>query len=344
MSQHDIIEMPQKCSKGNTKSFEANAKFRNFCFTSFTETIPDIDDDIRFLAYGEEICPSTNKKHFQAFIIMKNQKRFSEMKKYLKKWLGSDVHFEAIKGSIEDNEAYCSKDGKYKEFGSKPKQGNRTDLVDLKDDILSGKTSVDDICIDNPAIYHQYGRTLSKIEDIYMRKQFRTEMTNGIWFYGPTGVGKSHIAFENFTPETHYVVPNDNGWWDGYTQQHTIIINDFRGNIPYNELLQLVDKWPHCVRRRCREPMPFTSKTVIITSSLPPDEVYKNRNEKDNIEQLLRRFSVRKLDTAPEKFGLNRAAPSTDAYTPPVGTASAREVTDICIKKVKILKRKTPIL
>ena len=344
MTNENENKMAQKCSKGNTKSFEPNAKFRNFCFTSFTETIPDITDDVRFLAYGIEICPTTNKQHYQAFIIMKNQRSFSGMKKYLKGWLEADVHFEPIKGTIEDNEKYCSKDGSYKEFGSKPKQGLRTDLIDLKDDIMSGKTSADSICIDNPEIYHQYGRTLTKIEDIYMRKQFRTEMTKGIWFYGATGVGKSHIAFENFTPETHYVVPNDNGWWDGYTQQDTIIINDFRGNIPYNEILQLVDKWPHSVRRRCREPMPFTSKTVIITSSLSPEEVFKNRNEKDKIEQLLRRFSVRKLDTPPTMCGLNRGVPSTDAHPPPVGTAAALGGLDMCIIKKKILKRKNVVL
>jgi len=327
MSTIDIVEMPQKCSKGNTMPFEAKSKFRNFCFTSFETTEPVINDDIRFLAYGQETCPTTNKQHWQCYLTMKNQKRFTEMKKFFKSWLGADVHFEPMNGSLKDNEKYCSKEGKYKEFGSKPKPGNRTDLIDLKEDIFNGSKTVDDICCDDPMIYHQYGRTLSKLEDIYMRKQFRTEMTKGIWYYGSTGVGKSHIAFENYSADTHYNVPNDQGWWDGYTQQPTCIINDFRGNIPYNELLQLVDKWPHCVRRRCREPMPFTSKTVIITSSLPPDEVYKNRNEKDNIEQLLRRFTVVRLDAQPP--------PKGDPTGAPLGGSS-----DICIPGGKDLKRK----
>ena len=121
-------------------------------------------------------------------------------------------------------------------------------------------------------------------------------MTKGIWYYGETGVGKSHLAFKDFTPETHYVHSEDNGWWDNYKQQPTVIINEFRGEIKYKELLELLDKWPHSVKRRNRCPLPFVSKLIIITSSLPPQEVYKNLNEKDKIAQLLRRLKVIKLE------------------------------------------------
>ena len=65
----------------------------------------------------------------------------------------------------------------------------------------------------NPEAYHQYGpRTLTKVEDIALRSKFRTEMTTCEWLSGPTGVGKSHRAFQGFTPDTHYVWKlNDGG-------------------------------------------------------------------------------------------------------------------------------------
>lgn len=97
-------------------------------------------------------------------------------------------------------------------------------------------------------------------------------MTEGFWYYGETGVGKSHRAFAEAGDDV-YVWVDDNGWWDGYTGQEVVIINDFRGGIKYNELLQLIDKWPYSVRRRGRPPMPFTSKKIIITSSMSPDQV-----------------------------------------------------------------------
>lgn len=164
---------------------------------------------------------------------------------------------------------------------------------------ISNGMMVDTIAIENPEIYHQYGRTLNKLEELRMRQVFRAEMTEGVWYYGETGVGKSHRAFKNYTPQTHYVLPNDNGWWDGYVQQDIVIINDFRGFLSYDFMLQMIDKWPFSVKRRGREPIPFISKKVIITSSLSPKEVYNKRNDNDSIKQLRRRMKVIKLSPYP---------------------------------------------
>jgi hypothetical protein len=56
-------------------------------------------------------------------------------------------------------------------------------------------------------------------------------------------------------------------------------------------MLQLVDKWPHSVKRRNREPAPFLAKTVIVTSALNIGGVYNGiATQDDNIAQLERRF------------------------------------------------------
>lgn len=243
---------------------------------------------IKYMVIGEEVGEE-GTPHLQGYAEFTYNVKFSTLKN-----LCSRVHWEKRKGSALQAAHYCMKDGKYEEKGELSQQGKRTDIDKVRNEILEGK-KVDMIVLENPEFYHQYGRTLSKIEDLAMRQKFRTEMTKGVWYWGSTGVGKSHIAFQNFHPSTHYVLPNDKGWWDAYTQQDTVIINDFRGEIKYNELLQLVDKWPYSVKRRGREPMPFTSKLVIITSSLPPCDIYKNRLEEDSLEQLLRRFEVKEV-------------------------------------------------
>lgn len=277
--------------EGNTVTSGQPPKDRWHSFTSYLKTEPIWDEKkMTFLAYGKETCPTTGRHHWQGFIRWKDPKTNSASGKALE-----NAHSEIMIGTIEQNEKYCSKEGEYKKFGQLPKQGARTDLEGLVENIMNLEITTDDVCTDNPFMYHMYGRTLDKAEDIALRKKFRTEMTQCVWYHGKTGVGKSHKAFENYTPETHYIWTDDRGWWDGYRQQEIVIINDFRGQIKYSELLELIDKWPKKVRRRNREPMPFTSKMIIITSVGKPEEVYHKLAQWDSLEQLHRRITLIEL-------------------------------------------------
>lgn len=259
-----------------------------------------------YILYGQEVCPKTGRVHHQGFIYFKNARK---SKKGVAKQLDK-CHVEICKGSIDQNFDYCSKDGKITEIGRRPQQGKRTDLISIKNKIMEGKTTVDDICVENPIAYHQYGRTLNKLEDIALRKKYRKWMTQCDWIWGPTGVGKSHIAMKKYyaEPENCYIYPNDNGWWDAYKGQETVIINEFRGGIPYGELLELIDKWPKQVRRRNREPVPFLAKKIIITSSLPPEEVYHNLSYNDSLDQLKRRINLKHLT---QKWSEGNTEPQT---------------------------------
>lgn len=268
------------------------SKFWCLTWNNFPENYKEVlvNSNCNYGIFGIEVGES-GTRHIQGYMEFATNQRLNKMKK-----INNEIHWETRKGTAEQAANYCKKENNYYEIGeiSKPKQGKRNDLILIKNEIMEGR-EVDEITLENPMVFHQYGRTLNKIEDIYLRTKFRTEMTECHWYFGPTGSGKSHKAFENFDPKTHYLFKNDNGWWDGYTQQEIVIINDFRGEIPYNQLLQLIDKWPMNVKRRNREPMPFTTKKIIITSSLAPQAIYKHRMEEDNIEQLLRRTQVFKF-------------------------------------------------
>jgi len=249
-----------------------------------------------YMVYQKERGES-GTEHYQIYVEFHNKLALSTVKKFFH----SSVHVEERRGTAKQASDYCKKpDSRIeegKEFGELSRQGDRVDLKALTDKILAKETTVDNIMVETPMTYHQYGRTLEKVEDIMQRKRKRTEMTEGIWYYGETGVGKSHVMFEDYDEGTHYLwKPTDKGWWDGYKGQETVLINDFRGEMPYNELLQLVDKWPYKVSRRGREPMSFISKKVIITSSLHPADIYKQQVlKKDKLGQLLRRFDVIEL-------------------------------------------------
>lgn len=266
-------------------------KSRGFCYTLNNYSQEEIAEvkQIRCLYHvrGYEVGQS-GTPHIQGYIYFENPRSFNAVKKLMKRW-----HIEPTKGSPSDNIKYCKKDGKFEEEGNPPGQGKRTDLVEIKNQIINGEKTVDEITLENPMIFHQYGRTLNKIEELKNRGKFRTWMTCGIWYHGKTGVGKSHKAFEGYHPATHFVYnTQDNGYWNGYTGQETVIINDFRGQIPYSELLNLVDKWPHTVKIKCSSPTPFLAKKVIITSAMHPHHCYPNLCQEDKLAQLERRFTI----------------------------------------------------
>jgi len=294
-------DKPKKVSPAVSKKRKSPPRLsiyaRQWCYTwnNYTE-----EDYARMKAWCEQYCTwwamgreegdKEKTPHIQGAFRTKNTRTFKNLKGVF-----PDVHFEIMKASCKRNDEYCTKDGKFEVGGKLPSQGKRTDLDDLKDAIKDG-VSLDDITMKRPTLYHQYGRTLEKVELICLRKKWRTEMTEGIWYWGETASGKSHRAFENFHPDTHYLVAlNDKGWWEGYKGQETVILNDFRGEMRYNELLQLIDKWPYDVKLRNKGKLPFISKRVIITSSLPPHKCFPNRQEEDDIAQLLRRIKVIEL-------------------------------------------------
>ncbi len=286
---------------------------RGFCGAEFGDVVENLIEeavekgDIRYFCSSPEKCPTTGREHLQYFVYFKHEKTVSAAFKYLKKHLDFTSPVTMCTGTPAQNRVYCGaedyvKDGKekkanpcFEELGTLPVKGKRVDLDKLKERVLQGET-VDNICLETPQAVHQYGRTLDRLEDIRLRSVKRTKMTKGIWIVGPTDVGKSHMAYD-LAGEDCYTWCNDNGWQDGYTGQKTVVINDFRGNIPFNELLQMVDKWPYSVRRRGRPPMPFTSELVIITTppSHHPEHCYRNLSDGDSVAQLLRRFDVREL-------------------------------------------------
>lgn len=253
---------------------------------------------IKYMAWGLEHCPQTGTQHHQCWVMFINPRSDDVKNLKIIGELFGNSHTEPMRGYLLQNAAYCRKENELHEWGDKPRQGSRTDLDDAVKRIRDGQDTAESICLDDPGFYHQYGRTLHKAEDILMRKRFRNFQTTAIWLWGRSGVGKTHAAFTNLSPETHYDKPLDDKWWDGYTGQETVILNDFRGEIAYPTLLTLIDKWPTSVIRRCREPFPFLSKHIIITSCKPPELVY-DQEPRDKMDQLLRRITVQEVAARP---------------------------------------------
>ena len=266
---------------------------RLWCFTNYdmnfnyTALVPE---PMQYIAWGDESCPTTSRPHHQGFVFL--AKKTDSIAK-VAHMLGG-CHVEPCRGSLDQNETYCSKMGSYHELGARPTQGQRNDLSAIAESVRSGATTYSALLETDPHAIHTYGRVLAQIQAQVDRGMRRTWMTEGWWLWGPTGTGKSERAFADYDPDTHYVLNlEDNGWWEGYEGQETVIFADFRGgNMKYATLLRLCDKYPVTVPRRGMSPAPFLAKKIIVTSSLPPEECYSGLASQDSLDQLHRRFKV----------------------------------------------------
>lgn len=269
-------------------------------------------NNVSYIVVGMEVGDS-GTPHLQGYVEFKNARRLAGVRKVI----SMRAAFFVRGGTPKQASDYCKKgeqshkeweesrengpnfglNANFREYGTRIEgaPGKRTDLIAVRDEITAGKP-VSELAFENPMLYHQYGRTLNYLEDLTLRNSVRDPSgCTGIWYFGPTNVGKSHLAMANFDPKIMYKFEDDKGWWDGYNGQKTVILNEFRGEIPYKRLLELCDKWNATVSRRNRPPMPFLATHMIVTSSMPPEDIYWRTDEKESIDQLLRRFTVVEL-------------------------------------------------
>ncbi len=204
-----------------------------------------------------------------------------------------------MRGRVMESEEYASKNGDdCADYGLPPMQGARHNLNEVFDTIKDGKLTADEICVENPEMFHQYGRTIDRLEMIALRRRWRTWMTECTWFCGESGSGKSHKCMEGFDPKTHFVKDLSVDWWDGYVGQEIVVLNEFRGEIKFSMMLAMIDKWPLQVKVRGKESVPFLAKKILISSVKTPEEVYKHSLDADavaNCEQWTRRVEVTRL-------------------------------------------------
>lgn len=185
----------------------------------------------RYHVYGHE---KVSTPHLQGYLEFKDAKTFSATKKIL----GKRVSFEYRKGTPYQAATYCKKDGvMIFEQGTIPKQGKRTDLEDVYE---MAKTNVEDTEISDyaPGLYMRYYKAIDRVKLNFLCKDRSFTKMNVYYIYGAAGIGKSkqaHDADPNLFELTDY------RWWNGYTGQKTILIDDFNGEIPYGYLLRLLD-------------------------------------------------------------------------------------------------------
>lgn len=241
-------------------------RFNLFCWTLYNHDEPIKPSCFDYQGGVQETCPSTGKLHWQCFGYSRNAMTCTALNKYLPR-----VHVEPCKGSLEDNEKYCSPgkgcndttfvpDTHYLQ-GDRPAQGHRSDLD------LAAKQAMDgDLKAINPATYVKYHRGLQALHNLHSVPYAGPRHV--YWFWGDTNTGKSRTAFYMF-PHA-YRQSSDAGWFDTYCGQPDVIIDDYaEGVLSIREFLCLTDRYPYHVKVK-GSMAPWKAVNIVFTSHYPP--------------------------------------------------------------------------
>jgi hypothetical protein len=266
-----------------------------------------------FLIYQPE-RGAEGTPHLQGFICFANPRAFAGVRR-----LFGDLnpHLERMRGTCQQAIDYCRKDDSrdvgagfgVQVFGVEPDgpgQGSRTDLAAIGERLRQGET-VKSVAEDHPADFIRYSRGLIAYAQLFAPQ--RTVKTRVSWFYGNTGLGKSHAARERSA--NAYWKSSSHTWWDGYDGKSDVVIDDYRCSFcKFSYLLNLFDEYPMQVEVKGAT-LAFACVNLWITAPQHPRVMWASRTD-EALAQLLRRIDVIEC-FGPEPDG---PAPLVEGFNP----------------------------
>ena len=291
---------PRRGQPGDRQVRRSSPRHRNWVFTlnNYTERERLIlneyasSERVSFCVYQPEVGAS-GTPHLQGLFILRQALCLNTIRQHLGV---RSIHLEPMRGTLEEAEAYCTKEDTRDatasfgptHIGTRPaagtgQQGSRTDLGRLWNGIKGGLRGVE--LIDAfPSEFMRFTSGISKcIQSLEPPRSWKTEI---YWLWGPTGSGKSRFANET-APEAYWKMPT-NKWWDDYCGQEDVIIDDFRRDFcTFAELLRMFDRYPFRVEVKGGSTQ-FRAKRIFLTSPLDVRHTWEGQTE-ENLLQLERR-------------------------------------------------------
>lgn len=229
----------------------------------------------------------------------------------VKKVYCQGMNFSSTKGTKKEADDYINKRGKFAEKGETivdiiyhgeicSNQGHRSDLDCIQELLDEGKHP-DEII----SMSIRYARLEKCIKTYYIAKKSREvpikRDVSVHWLFGGTGTGKSNEYLKlcnKYGEDEVFRVTNYtyDHLFDNYFGQKVVFFDEFRGNIHYNSLLNLIDVYKiDDLPARYRKKTSCYSEVYFSTPLLPHEvynEIYEHKNNLyDGIEQLMRRIN-----------------------------------------------------
>jgi len=274
---------------------------RNFCFTinNYTDDVCDsiLDADCKYIVVGKEKGVE-GTPHLQGFIVFKNQKTLSALKK-----INKTAHWEIARGTPAQNRTYCTKDNDFIEKGEIPM--DQKAKGDSEKDRwariiqLSEGGDWDTLKSEYPEVY---GPRLKSLEHINKKRKRDLSIIDGDmtheWIYGETGTGKTRSATDRF-PEAYIKEPTSI-WWDGYNGEDVVIIDDFdKFQVKQGgDLKRWLDRYPFQAQFKGGMEK-IRPRKVIVTSQYLPEDIWDDEKTVDAIKRRVKIVNIPSIPKPP---------------------------------------------
>lgn len=269
-----LIQMEEAQDGVKARNWVATLWLHN-AYRDLEDTMKDLTDTgkCRFIAYGEEVCPDTGTLHYQAYVVFYGQQYRSR----LIKLFGEGHRFDPMRGTLKQNEVYCSKEHRFHKLGDEPKQGERNDLIGFKRLLDAGATCTD-VAMDNEIHFGAYAKYHAGLEKYKRARVQRQHEEDGFrkpdvfLRYGTAGSGKSRWVFDTYGYKNVTVLPAHNGrqWFPGDIRD-VVLFDDVQAGkiLSYSEFKSLTDGHPKTVE--CKGGLvSWHPKVIVFTSNYHP--------------------------------------------------------------------------
>lgn len=195
------------------------------------------------------------------------------------KWENSEKEDTRINGTQYENSTLPEN------FG----QGKRTDLETIKDLIDSGMTP--QAVLDTNANFYRLENFIRKM--YFDKRKKETPVKRDVEVVVHTGVagsGKSNTMTKIDENNMFIATDYSTALFDNYCGEEHLFMDEFRGQMPYNQLLTVLDGYKVPVHARYSNVLSVWNY-IHITSVVPLEDWYCNDNIRDTLEQLKRRVT-----------------------------------------------------
>ena len=239
------------------------------------QAVEELLDVLGAYIFQQEEGGETGYPHFQAFLQLQSPIHMKTLKNKFKKAGFNDAHIEMRKGTVQDCIDYCSKketrvNGPWQggEIDLKNKQGNRSDIAELRQQILDGASVSDVLLSDEAGKAARYTRYLSELATARDRttygRQIRDITVHYLW--GDPGVGKTRYIYDNNPIESIYRVTDYRHPWDEYEGQSVLVLDEFDGQFRWDQLLVFLDRYPVMLPARYNNHVACFTEVWIISN------------------------------------------------------------------------------